>query len=135
MLFEKRKLILFVKQMIPGGILWLLMKRFLIGCLRHTHSSVLLQFWMSYDLLTLFKGHIHRATGTEHRKKNTPNHSNTNNSLIKCLFISCSQCRRELTDAFTWVNIWVLFKDLRREYIGKVVCLYCDLAMCASEVE
>lgn len=133
LLFEKRKWILFVKQMIPGGILWLLMKRFLIGCSRHTHSSVLLQFWMSYDLLTLFKGHIHRATGTEQRKKYTQSLKHKQQSYQMSLYYMFSVQKR--TDWCFYLNIWVLFKDLKRKYIGKLICLYCDLVMCACEVE
>jgi len=36
---KKRKEI--QRMLIPGGILWLVKNCLLIGCLRHTHSSVL----------------------------------------------------------------------------------------------
>lgn len=74
-----------------------------------------------------------QSHGNRTEKKYTQSLKHKQQSYQMSLYFMFSVQKR--TDWCFYLNIWVLFKDLRREYIGKVVCLYCDLVMCACEVE
>lgn len=74
-----------------------------------THPlAVLVQIWMSTDLLKLFKGHIYRVTGTQHRKKYT---QHKQQSYQMSVYVMFSVQKR--TYRCFYLKIWMLFTYLR----------------------